>query len=116
MSAWIRRHQLPVYFGVAYAVSWSIAVPLALQAQGVLDTHLPWALHYLTAFGPAVAALIVAWVIRQPGGRTVQRNAVRHSGVCGRSDSALRCCCLLTHNLWPGSPGRQYRRGWPWDT
>lgn len=68
MNAWVTRHQLLAYFILAYAVSWSIAVPLALQAQGVVSTNLPWALHYLTALGPAAAALILARVLREPLG------------------------------------------------
>jgi hypothetical protein len=34
MTDWIGRHPLPTYFVIAYAASWSVAVPLALQAQG----------------------------------------------------------------------------------
>ena len=60
MRAWVAQHPLPAFFVVAYAMSWTIAVPLALQAQGVLASDLPWWLHYLTAFGPAIAALVVA--------------------------------------------------------
>ena len=70
MKAFIARRPLLSYFVLAYAVSWSVAVPLALQAQGVVATRLPWALHYLTAFGPAVAALAVA---RQRGCGRVAR-------------------------------------------
>lgn len=66
MKGWIKRHPLSSYFFVAYAVSWSIAVPLALQAQGILATHLPLALHYLTAFGPAAAAILIARLLREP--------------------------------------------------
>ena len=56
MKGWVTRHPLASYFFVAYTVSWSLAVPLALQAQGVLAERLPWSLHYLTMFGPAAAA------------------------------------------------------------
>jgi membrane protease YdiL (CAAX protease family) len=70
MTDWIKRHPLGAYFLVAYAVSWSIAIPLALQGQGLLVDRLPRALHYLTAFGPAVAALLVARLLGAP--RTVQ--------------------------------------------
>jgi membrane protease YdiL (CAAX protease family) len=50
---------------VAYGVSWSIGVPLALQAQGVLPERLPWSLHYLTAFGPAAAVFLIARLLRE---------------------------------------------------
>ena len=68
MQEWIRRHPLSAYFFVAYAVSWSIAVPLALQAQGVITTRFPLALHYLTAFGPAAAAIAIGRLLRSPVG------------------------------------------------
>ena len=68
MTDWVKRHPLASYFFVAYGVSWSIAVPLALQAQGVVFHHLPWSLHYLTAFGPAAAALLITRLLRKPAG------------------------------------------------
>jgi CAAX protease family protein len=67
MKDWVQQHPLSSYFFVAYAVSWIIAVPLALQAQGVLPERLPWSLHYLTAFGPAAAALLIARLLREQG-------------------------------------------------
>jgi len=63
---WVTRHPLSSYFLVAYVVSWSIAVPLALQAQGAISLRFPWSLHYLTAFGPAVAALLIGRLLPQP--------------------------------------------------
>ena len=46
MTDWVKRHPLASYFFVAYILSWSIAVPLALQAQGFVFHRLPWSLHY----------------------------------------------------------------------
>jgi pimeloyl-ACP methyl ester carboxylesterase/membrane protease YdiL (CAAX protease family) len=66
MKDWVKRHPLASYFFVAYVVSWSIAIPLALQAQGVLAERLPWSLHYLTMFGPAAAALLIARLLQEP--------------------------------------------------
>jgi len=44
---------------LAYAISWSIGVPLALANQGFIPAILhPWT-HYLVAFGPMLSALIV---------------------------------------------------------
>ena len=65
MKGWIRRHPLSSFFCVAYGVSWSIGVPLALQAQGVVPDRLPWSLHYLTAFGPVAAAFLIARLLRE---------------------------------------------------
>ena len=60
MKAWVARHPLPAFFALAYAVSWAIGIPLALQAHGVIHNRLPPWMHYLTAFGPAAAAFLVA--------------------------------------------------------
>lgn len=62
----IDRCPLLTFFVLAYALSWSVAIPLALQAQGVVDLGWPGALHYLTAFGPALSGIIVARLLRAP--------------------------------------------------
>src|SRR2546421_1909578 len=70
MKTWLSRHPVSSYFVLAYAISWSVAVPLALQAHGILNAHLPWALHYLMTFGPALAALSMMRVLGEPLGGT----------------------------------------------
>jgi pimeloyl-ACP methyl ester carboxylesterase/membrane protease YdiL (CAAX protease family) len=80
MKGWVTRHPLASYFFVAYTVSWSLAVPLALQAQGVLAERLPWSLHYLTMFGPAAAAFLIVRLLQEPAetaGRTQPRSVAR---------------------------------------
>lgn len=57
---------LIAFYLLAYAFSWSIGVPLALQAQGVTRKAWPYWLHYLTAFGPVLAAFVVTRAGRQP--------------------------------------------------
>jgi len=81
MKDWVTRHPLASYFFVAYTVSWSIAVPLALQAQGVLSELLPRSLHYLTMFGPAAAALLITWLLHEPPGTAghTERRSVAHT-------------------------------------
>jgi len=79
MTGWLKRHPLWSYFFVAYAVSWSIAVPLALQSQGVFATRLPWWLHYLSLFGPAVAAFVMTRVLRESSDADVGQQQVTHS-------------------------------------
>jgi membrane protease YdiL (CAAX protease family) len=58
----LRDHPLAGYFVLAYLFSWAIGVPLALSVHGQLPLALPLRLHYLTAYGPALAALVVTGV------------------------------------------------------
>jgi uncharacterized protein len=56
------RQQLFVRYAlIACLISWAIEVPLALKAQGVTSVDIPLAIHYLAAFGPLVAGLILTW-------------------------------------------------------
>ena len=50
---------LIAFFGLAYALSWLIQIPLALSTQGVIAVDLPSGLHLLSAYGPMLAAFIV---------------------------------------------------------
>lgn len=52
---------------VAYGWTWLTVLPLLLDRRGILDLGLPDAWQALGAFGPFVAALVVA--AREPGGR-----------------------------------------------
>jgi membrane protease YdiL (CAAX protease family) len=56
---WMRKHSLLAYFILAYAFSWSVGIPLALKAKGIIRTQIPFSLHYLIAFGPMLSALVV---------------------------------------------------------
>jgi uncharacterized protein len=50
---------LVLYFVLAYAISWAIGIPLALEHQGWMAPILPdWA-HYFVAYGPLLSAVIV---------------------------------------------------------
>jgi membrane protease YdiL (CAAX protease family) len=59
------------FFLFAFLFSWLIEVPLALQAQGIVDLSLPFGLHYLAGYGPMVAALILTFI---SGGWPALRN------------------------------------------
>ncbi len=56
---WFKRHSLVIFFILAYAVTWSIQIPLALSTRGLINTQIPMVIHYLGAFGPLIAAFIV---------------------------------------------------------
>lgn len=49
------------YFLLAFALSWLVAAPLALQGQGLISGIPAW-LHLLSAFGPLLAAVGVTAV------------------------------------------------------
>jgi membrane protease YdiL (CAAX protease family) len=61
-----RRRFLTHYVIIAYGLSWAVEIPLALQAQGVIPESVPFASHYLAAFGPCVAGILMTW---REGGR-----------------------------------------------
>lgn len=51
--------ELTLFFVLAFALSWSIGVPLALAQHGIIPSWLPpWA-HYLAAYGPMLSAVVV---------------------------------------------------------
>jgi membrane protease YdiL (CAAX protease family) len=54
-----KRHSLLMFFVLAYAFSWAVEIPLALRAQGLLAAPIPRQLHYLSAYGPMLAAIVV---------------------------------------------------------
>ena len=58
------RYPVVAFFLIAYAFSWAIGGLLIADHQGLISA--PQALHYVSAFGPTVAALIVTAFI---GGR-----------------------------------------------
>lgn len=69
---------LSAYFILAYAISWSIGVPLALANQGVIPAILPQWTHYLVAFGPMISALIVTGISQGlPGLKELGRCMIR---------------------------------------
>lgn len=56
------RAPTPVRFIVyAYGLTWLVAWPLLLSRSGMLPTPAPYWLHYLTGFGPLLAAAVVAF-------------------------------------------------------
>jgi membrane protease YdiL (CAAX protease family) len=54
-----KRHSLLIFFALAYALSWAVEIPIALRAQGLIGADIPLSLHYLSAYGPMLAAIIV---------------------------------------------------------
>jgi membrane protease YdiL (CAAX protease family) len=50
-----------VYVVLAYAISWSVWVPMALERRGVVDV--PWDSHFPGLLGPLLAALVTTALV-----------------------------------------------------
>lgn len=59
MSHLARKHPAVAFFFLAWLISWTTMVPLALAHQGLI-APLPGWLHYLSAYGPLLSALLVS--------------------------------------------------------
>lgn len=55
----LSRHPVIAYYAAAIAISWAVWFPLVASKQGWTDVPLPFAIHYLGAFGPMAAAILV---------------------------------------------------------
>jgi len=65
---WIKKHALVFYFILAYAVTWCFEIPIALSAREMIKAQVPMAIHYLGAFGPMIAALMVTALTERTAG------------------------------------------------
>jgi len=75
---WIKQHELLVFILGAYALSWLVEIPLALQYRDIVSWDLPFALHYLASFGPLLSALLVTGISRgKPGLRALWQDMTR---------------------------------------
>ena len=78
ISLWVIAHPLIAYFGLAYAISWIIVLPLVAYAQGFLEVPIPFALHYLNDYAPLLAAIIVTGIASGTDGiRELFRRMIR---------------------------------------
>jgi membrane protease YdiL (CAAX protease family) len=62
ISSRAKSHSLFAFFVLAYAISWAIEIPLALRARCLIDAPIPFSVHYLAAYGPMLAAIVVTWL------------------------------------------------------
>ena len=68
---------LVVFFALAYALSWSWAIPLAVT-HSIVRRGEGWPTHYPLLLGPAIAAVVVtAWTMGRPGVRDLLARVAR---------------------------------------
>jgi len=73
------------YTAIAVAISWAIEIPLALKRQGLLSADVPFSIHYLAAFGPGIAGIVLTW---------------RESGLPGLKELLLRLFKWRVNAVW----------------
>ena len=56
----IQRHAVPLFFLLAFGLTWAIQVPLVLDARGVPGFDVPDAFQLLQGFMPGIAAVVIA--------------------------------------------------------
>jgi membrane protease YdiL (CAAX protease family) len=58
-----KKYELFGFFLLANLFSWVVGISLALEAQGKGNAAIPFSMHYLYAFGPTIAAIIMTWLL-----------------------------------------------------
>ena len=70
MTPWLRAHPVAGYVLLAFGTSYLVGMPLLMVGSGLLPTRWGVAHTYLprvgVTYGPAVAALVLAWLTRAP--------------------------------------------------
>jgi len=51
-----------IFVLLAFGITWSIALAIALSYHGIISITIPLSLHYILPFGSLLSALIVTWI------------------------------------------------------
>jgi membrane protease YdiL (CAAX protease family) len=73
LMAWMRQHTVSSYFFIAFGLSWTVWIPMAVTGVRVYQGQ-AWPTHILGLFGPMAAALIMSTVV---GGVAGARDLLR---------------------------------------
>jgi membrane protease YdiL (CAAX protease family) len=68
MQSFTRRHPLLSFYLLAYAFTWAVAAPLLAARRGLIAAHPPEWLEPVAAFGPFIAAMLVARAVEGRAG------------------------------------------------
>lgn len=100
---------LIAFFILAFLISWSIGIPLALAQQGIIPHILPTWSHYLVGFGPMLAAMIVIGVskglseLKEFGKRMLIRQVCLKWWIVGLSPLILGALIVWGLNRFSGA-------------
>ena len=61
-TAIVNKRRLLLYFALTCLVSWLLWLPLIASSQNWIPAQAPFMLYYLGTVGPALAAVILAWL------------------------------------------------------
>ncbi|MFX0045768.1 MAG: CPBP family intramembrane glutamic endopeptidase [Candidatus Hermodarchaeota archaeon] len=67
-ESFLKRNQLAGFFFLAFTITWVAVFPLALSGQGIGGISVSEDWHFLGAFGPTVAAIIMAYMTKESAG------------------------------------------------
>jgi hypothetical protein len=59
----LKKYALAIFFLLAYLFTWSNWLPQALNSRGFTSAQVPGFLTLLAGYGPALAAILVAWLV-----------------------------------------------------
>ncbi len=76
IQQWMRQHPLLSYFFLAYAFSWIVFIPYVLEEWGYLRGNYTF-FYILHVFGPAIAAVVMTFVIAGKAGLQTLRHSLR---------------------------------------
>ncbi len=62
-SDWIKNHPLAAYFGLAYAITWAVALSIAASVRGWIALQIPPSAHFLTSYGPMLSAFVITAIV-----------------------------------------------------
>ena len=61
-TAVVDKRRLLLYFALTYLISWLLWLPLIASSQSWIPAKAPFILYYLGTVGPALAAVMLAWL------------------------------------------------------
>ena len=78
MNKLLRRYPVTGFYILAYAFTWSLGIPMMLSQRGLIALHIPHGIEPVAAFGPFIAAMLVARALSGRDGPRAILQSLRH--------------------------------------